>query len=62
MKNEERILNIIFNRSGSGSDSTKIAIPIKWIRDMKIDKENKQVKVIYDPKIKEIKIKKYNEK
>ena len=62
MINEERILNIMWNKSGAGSDTTRIAIPIKWIRDMKIDKENKQVKVIYDPKIKEIKIKKYNEK
>lgn len=39
-------LNISFTRSGSGSESTRISLPVKWLRDkLKITKEDKKVYV-----------------
>lgn len=39
-------LNISFTRSGSGSESTRLSLPVKWLRDkLKITKEDKKVYV-----------------
>lgn len=40
---EKRTLRIIFTKSGSGSISPKINLPIKWIRELGIDEENREV-------------------
>lgn len=45
---EERNLKISFTTSGSGSESTRISLPIKWIRELGIDKENREVIAIID--------------
>ncbi|KGJ49816.1 PemI [Clostridium sp. NCR] len=45
---EERNLKISFTTSGSGSESTRISLPIKWIRELGIDKENREVIAILD--------------
>lgn len=52
---EQRVLNVIFNRAGSGSISTKLAIPKKWINEMEISKENPQVIAEFDGNTIEIK-------
>lgn len=44
----ERILNISFNKSGNGSFTPRISLPIAWIREMGIDQENRKVKVIFE--------------
>ena len=41
MENKKRLLNIIFNKSGSGSISTKLAIPKAWIEKWKQTKKTK---------------------
>lgn len=53
---QERELNISFNKSGNGTYTPRISLPIAWIREMGIDKENRQVKVTFEDG--EIKIKK----
>ena len=40
---ESRSLNISFNKSGSGSITPKLCLPITWLREMDIDQENKKV-------------------
>lgn len=40
---EKRELNIIFTRGGSGSITTKIAIPKKWIDQLKITENAKMI-------------------
>ena len=46
--NNERILNISFNKSGNGSYTPRISLPISWIKEMGINKENRSVKVIFE--------------
>lgn len=55
---EERNLNIIFSKSGSGSPTAKLSIPMWWLHRMEINKENRNVNVFYDDEKKEIIIKK----
>lgn len=55
---ELRILRILFSKSGSGSTNTRIALPIKDLKDMGISKDDREVIYQYDEITKEIKIKK----
>ncbi|MCL2354562.1 MAG: nucleotidyltransferase domain-containing protein [Oscillospiraceae bacterium] len=44
--NNERQVNIIFNKNGNGFDSTKINLPLPWIKELGITRESKQVRLI----------------
>jgi len=55
---EERKLNIIFNKSGSGSINTKVSLPVTWIKQMGITKDNREVIAEFDEEKQEIVIKK----
>lgn len=55
---EERKLNIIFNKSGSGSMNTKVSLPITWIKQMGITEKERKVVAIYNEEKQEITIKK----
>ncbi len=57
---EERILNIIWSKSGSGSPTTKLSIPIYWLYHMGMSKEDRKVIVKFNYETNEINIKKYN--
>lgn len=48
MKNNKRTLNIMFNKSGSGSINTRVSIPKDWINTLGITAENKQVIAVFD--------------
>ncbi len=58
MKNNERVLNVIFGKSGSGSISSKLALPKDWVNTMGLSPENRQVVAIFDEEKQEITIKK----
>ena len=49
-----------FNKSGTGHISVRSILPIKWIEDMKISKEDSEIEMTYDKVKKEITIKKSN--
>lgn len=55
---KKRELNIAFYKSGSGSISTRITLPKKWIDEMGINPEERKVEVEYNEDTKEITIKK----
>lgn len=55
---ETRELNVMFAKSGSGSSTTRITLPIKWIKDMNITEDDRVVKVEYDEDTKTMTIKK----
>ncbi len=55
---EERILNITFNKSGSGSITKRLTLPSSILKRMGIDENNRQVLLIYNDDKKEIIIKK----
>jgi hypothetical protein len=57
-ENKKRLLNIIFNKSGSGSISTELSIPKAWIEKMKINEENKTIIANFNEEKQEITIKK----
>ncbi len=57
MKNNERVLNVTFSKSGSGSISSKLSIPKDWINTMELNSENRQVIATFDEKDKTIIIK-----
>ena len=60
MKSNKRTLNIMFQKSGSGSISSRLALPKDWINSMKIEPENRQVIAFFDENKKEIIIKSAN--
>lgn len=55
---EERKLNIIFNKSGSGSINTKVSLPVTWIKQMGITKDDREVIAEFNEEKQEIIIKK----
>lgn len=51
---EGRKLTVNFNKSGSGSLTPKLAIPITDLRDMGITPEDREINYYYDEKTKQI--------
>ncbi|MGL4731290.1 MAG: PemI [Clostridium sp.] len=56
---QERELNISFNKSGNGTYTPRISLPIAWVREMGIDQDNRKVNVTFEDG--EIRIKKSDE-
>lgn len=54
---EKRSLKISFMKSGSGSISSRITLPITWIKKMGLDIDNREVEVSFNEKDNSIKIK-----
>lgn len=54
---EKRELKIIFNKSGSGSTSTKVSVPSAWIKKMGLDIANREVEALFDEENNTIQIK-----
>ena len=57
---EKRKLKVNFNKSGRGSYTPRLSLPIIDLRDMGITPEDRQVTYYYDKKNKQIIIKKEN--
>ena len=45
---EQRNLKVSFNKSGSGSFSASIRLPISWIKELGIDQDNRNVEVAFE--------------
>ncbi len=60
MKNDtetrERLINI--SKDGRGADNFRISLPAKWLRDMGISYDKRNVKIVYDSSEKKIIIEK----
>ena len=49
MKNcNHRTLNVMFQKAGSGSISTRLSLPKDWINAMDITPDNRQVTATFD--------------
>ncbi|MEI6856009.1 AbrB/MazE/SpoVT family DNA-binding domain-containing protein [Psychrilyobacter sp.] len=55
---EKRTLKMMFSKSGSGSITTRLAIPKAWCNKMNIVEEDREIDVYFDEDKKEIVIKK----
>ena len=53
---EKRSLKISFMKSGSGSTSSRITLPITWIKKMGLDIDNREVEVSFNEKDNSVKI------
>lgn len=42
-----RIMKVMMPNGGSGSVSPRLSLPIKWLREMGIDKEDRTVELVY---------------
>ena len=60
MKNimEERKRLITIGKDGRGADNFRISLPAKWLRDMGISYDKRNVKIVYDSSEKKIIIEK----
>lgn len=55
---EERTLKVLWNKSGSGSISPRVLIPIGWLRDMGVNEKDLEIKAIYNKETKKIELSK----
>jgi len=57
---EERKLRVIFSKDGRGATNTKITLPVKWLRNMGVNPDQREVILQYDEENQQIIIKKEN--
>lgn len=55
---DKRMAKTLWVKSGAGSDTVRLTIPVSWIRDMGLSKEERVVEIEYDKENKKIIIKK----
>lgn len=48
---EKRTLNMSFGKSGNGGMSCKLSIPTKWVKEMGLTKEDKELEVTFKDNI-----------
>ncbi|MGL5853662.1 MAG: AbrB/MazE/SpoVT family DNA-binding domain-containing protein [Cetobacterium sp.] len=59
---ESRNLKVTFSKSGSGSITPRISLPITLLKEMGINPEEREVELVYNRSKKQIIIKKRGEK
>jgi hypothetical protein len=47
---EKRVANIIFSKNGNGFQTTKITLPVGWVKELGADPNNKEVIIILNDK------------
>lgn len=55
---EKREAKILWSKSGKGSDTTRITLPVSWIRKMGITTDLREVELFFDEDTKKIFIQK----
>ena len=50
---EERILKIQFAKAGNGGRTARLTIPIKWLDEMELVPEDREVVAVFNPETKE---------
>ena len=45
---EKRKANVMFNKNGKGYTTTRITLPVPWIKDMGLNETNKEVIIEYE--------------
>lgn len=45
---ENKDLKITFNKGGSGSITPRLSLPAKWIREMGLDQDNREIKARFE--------------
>lgn len=55
---EKREAKILWSKSGKGSDTTRVTLPVSWIRKMGITTDLREVELFFDEDTKKILIQK----
>ena len=55
---EKRTAKILWSKSGKGSDTTRVTLPVSWIRKMPLSHEERELDIYFDEKIGTITLKK----
>ena len=55
---EKRTAKILWSKSGKGSDTTRVTLPVSWIRKMVLSHEERELDIYFDEKIGIITLKK----
>lgn len=55
---EKRTAKILWSKSGKGSDTTRVTLPVSWIRKMALSHEERELDIYFDEKIGTIILKK----
>ncbi len=58
---EKMIKKVSFNKSGTGGITPRTNLPMEWVKDMQISKDENKILISYDREKKEIIIKKFIE-
>lgn len=45
---EKRKANILFNKNGKGFLTTRITLPVPWVKDMGLSQDDREVVIEYD--------------
>ena len=56
---EKRVLNVTFSKMPNGGYSGRLCIPASWLKNMDINKDNKEIEIVYDDKTKSFITKKF---
>lgn len=48
---EKRILNVSFGKAGNGGMSCRMSIPTKWIKEMQLSEDDREVEVTFKDNI-----------
>ncbi|MGL4652656.1 MAG: hypothetical protein ACRCX2_36575 [Paraclostridium sp.] len=59
---EKRDAKILWNKNGKGNDTTRITLPVTWVRRMGITQDFRNVELCFDEEKNEIIIKEKMEK
>lgn len=66
MNSDKRCAKVIYNAPGGAASknaiTNRITIPVPWIKDMGITRENREVLLVYDRENNRIIVTKYDEK
>lgn len=55
---EKRTAKILWSKSGNDSDTTRVALPVSWVRQMGLSYEERELDISFDEKMGIIIIKK----
>ena len=45
---EKRNAKVLWSKSGKGSDTTRLTIPVSWVRKMELSREERIIEMTFD--------------
>ncbi|MGL5592878.1 MAG: AbrB/MazE/SpoVT family DNA-binding domain-containing protein [Cetobacterium sp.] len=58
---EKREAKVLWSKSGKGSDTTRVTLPVSWIRQMGLTYDERELDICFDEKTETITLRKKEE-